>query len=252
MQLFINCFFHSGVYKNSDFDSKDEFEVIDVDSQCYVQEHSDTSSVSAGDNDKCNCDKEGSDVESVTKDEDNDADFSSVQETEVPIDHDKSVDTEDASEVENGEESEEESVGDIDDGQYVDDPDKEEYGDIVETDPNPDFDVMLDLILHKKVTTAHVMSPSVKKTVYVLGKEDARKKLKKVIANRTKHGYDHTWVLCKETATYKKVVAKEGLAEGFNPDPSSAEESSNSESEVEEVPVKRKKGGKKKATAKKG
>jgi len=41
MQLFINCFFHSGVYKNSDFDSKDEFEVIDVDSQCYVQEHSD-------------------------------------------------------------------------------------------------------------------------------------------------------------------------------------------------------------------
>ena len=59
------------------------------------------------------------------------------------------------------------------------DPDKEEYGDIVETNPDPDFDVMLDLILHTKVTTAHVTTLSGKETVYALGKVDFRIKLQK-------------------------------------------------------------------------
>ena len=46
---------------------------------------------------------------------------------------------------------------------------------MVETDPNPDFDVILDLILHKKVTTAHVTTPNGKETVYALGKADSRR-----------------------------------------------------------------------------
>ena len=88
--------------------------------------------------------------------------------------------------------------------------------------------------------------------VYILGKTDARKKLKKVITKRAEHGYDQNWVLRRKTAATKKIVDKGGLAEGFNPDLSSEEESSDSEGAVGELPIKRKKRGKKKATTKKG
>ena len=54
-----------------------------------------------------------------------------------------------------------------------------------------------------------------------------------------------------KTLTTKKAVLEGGFVEGFNTDPSSEEESSDSEVEVEEAVEKRKKGRKKKATFKK-
>ena len=103
------------------------------------------------DNNDSESDEGESDAKSATSENDNDADFSSVKSKDkITQQTDESLDTEDASDVESDDESKEKSEDNSDDGQYADDPDKEEYGDIVETDPNPDFDVMLDLILHKK------------------------------------------------------------------------------------------------------
>ena len=70
--------FYCGVSRKIDFDSEDDSEVTDVDGQYNVQDDSDTRLVSAEGNDESDCDEEESDIESVTKDEDNDADFSSV------------------------------------------------------------------------------------------------------------------------------------------------------------------------------
>ena len=119
--------------------------------------------------------------------------------------------------------------------------------------PNPDFHVVLDLILHKKVTTAHVMSPSGKKMVYALGKADVRKKARKV-----DHQENRSWALLYMGRPEEKNDNEEGslkrrLGRRFQPpDLLSEEYSSDSEVEVGVVLVKRKKGGRKKSTAKKG
>ena len=111
---------------------EDEFEVIDVGIQYNIEDDSDTTSVSSEDNDGSECYEEGSDVESATTDKDDDANFSSVEDEEEVVDQtEKSVNTEDVSEIESEDESDEENDEDSDDGQYVDDSNKEEYGDIV-------------------------------------------------------------------------------------------------------------------------
>ena len=140
------------MYKKTDFDSEDEAEVIGIDSHYGVEDDSGLSVVPAEDNTESGCKDEGGDVESGTKDEDDNHDFSRDEEEEDLVDQDgKSVDTDNFSEVKSEEESEEENEDDSDDSQDLDNPDKEEYGDIMETDSNPDFEVILQLIVQKIV-----------------------------------------------------------------------------------------------------
>ena len=195
--------------------------MIDIDSQFSIKYNSDTALVLVDDNDDSKCDTEENDVESATEDEVNSDVNSLERDKDVAEETDGRVDTGDASVVESKEESKEESEEESEDGsdddQYLDGPNKEEYGAIVETYTNPDFHVMVDMILHRKVTTAHVTSPNGTDTVYAIGKADVRKKLERVFAKRIEHGQDYTWVLQKKKETTKKIVSKWSFAEGFNP-----------------------------------
>ena len=197
--FFYKLFFYSGSKKKIGFNPDEKLEVIDVDSQLSCEYKSDTTSVLVDDDNDSKCDTEECHVESATEDDENSNEESLESDGDVTEETDDSVDTSDASVVESKEESEDEieneSEDESDDGHYLDDPNKEEYGAIVETNANPDFDGMVDMILHKKVTTAHVTSPSGRKSVYDIGKADVREKLRRIFDKRTGHGQDYTWVL---------------------------------------------------------
>ena len=80
MYLFTDCFFNRDVKKKIDFDSDEDFEVIDIDSQFSAGDESDNCSVFVEDNDDSESDVEESDVKSTTNDDDDDdADFSSAE-----------------------------------------------------------------------------------------------------------------------------------------------------------------------------
>ena len=172
----------------------------------------------------------GADGLILLEDDENSDEESLESDGDVAEETDDSVDTRDASVVESEEESEDESEneseGQSDDGHYLDDLDKEEYGAIVETDTNPDFDDIVDMILHKKVTTAHVTSPSGRKIVYHIGKAAERKKLRRVFSKITEEHEDYSWVLRNKSEPTKKKASRGSFSEGFNPAPSSEEESS--------------------------
>ena len=93
-------------------------------------------------------------------------------------------------------------------------------------------------------------SPSGKKSVYDIGKAVVRKKLRRIFARRIEDEEDYAWVLRYKTESTKKTASRSSFAEGFNPGPSSPEESSDGEFDYEENTVKSKTGSKKKATTK--
>jgi hypothetical protein len=254
---FYNCIFLQFVYfysKKKIVSTPDETsEVIDVDSQDSFKYDSDTTSVLVDDDNDSKYDTAEYHVESAAEDEVISAEENPDSDDDVEEESDESVGTGDDSVVESEEESdgesENESEGQSDDGHYLDDLDKEEYGAIVETDTNPDFDDIFDMILHNKVTTAHVTSPSGRKIVYHIGEAAERKKLRRVIEISEEHE-DYSWVLRNKSEPTKKKASRGSFSEGFNPAPSSEEESSDEEFEYEENAAKSKLARKNNATAK--
>ena len=149
--------------------------MIDVDSQVSCKYDSDTKSILADDDNDSNFDTVEYPVESATEDNEISDEKNLESDDDVEEESDESVGIGDASVVESDEESEgeskNESEDDSDDGHYLYDPDKEEYGAIVETDKNPNFNDMVDMLLHKQDTTAHVTSPSGKRVFMILEKQ---------------------------------------------------------------------------------
>ena len=73
-------------------------------------------------------------------------------------------------------------------------------------------------------------SPSGRKIVYHIGKAAERKKLRRVIEISEEHE-DYSWVLRNKSEPTKKKASRGSFSEGFNPAPSSEEESSDEEFE---------------------
>ena len=128
--------------------------MIDVDSQDSFKCDSDTTSVLVDDDNDSKYDTAEYHVESAAEDEEISDEENPDSDDDVEEESDESIGTGDVSVLESNEESddesENESKGSSDDGHYLDDFDKEEYGAVVETDTNPDFDDIVDMILHKK------------------------------------------------------------------------------------------------------
>ena len=253
---FYNCIFLQFVYfysKKKIVSTPDETsEVIDVDSQDSFKYDSDTTSVLVDDDNDSKYDTAEYHVESAAEDEEISDEEIPDSDDDVEEESDESIGTGDVSVLESNEESDDESENESkcssDDGHYLDDFDKEEYGAVVETDTNPDFDDIVDMILHKKVTTAHVTSPSGRKIVYHIGKAAERKKLRRIFAKITEEHEDYSWVLRNKTESKKEKASRGSFSEGFNPAPSSEEESSDEEVEDEDNAAKSKLARKKNAT----